>query len=323
MPSVLRRYDDANAPQLGGNVSGSLINVLKHVLVDGYGTQPALGWSLEMEDVGNNVAVFRQGGDGIRPHVQVQDNRSSTTVQTALCTAYESMTDVNTGIGPCPPESAGEWRCLMKCMTNVSSNIPWVIIGDELGFWLLVRPYDYTQTAVNNGSLYIAHYIGDWNCTVAGNNYNFCTILTKSDGSGRFENTTTNYNMYLMRHPTTLELGAYRFYPYWHYSAGYGCIGYASASNNFQSPVNGRYIYYPCMMYLNNDPCWGTIPGMLNQIWNRASGANMNAAEREEFYDVNGNERVFCFALKARSWLYNSRVSRGSIVIGEGFRNAY
>jgi len=330
MPSVLRRYDDDGAPLLNGNVAGSLVNVLRTVLVDGYGTQPGMGWTVEYEDAVNNVIVFRQGGTNPdRPHIRIADNYTGrTTTQIAYVCAYDSMSDANTGIGPCPPSEAGEYRYILKANGNYSEAMPWVIIGDELGFWLLIRAWDQTGAATNNGSLYWVHYIGDWDSNFGGNSYNFCTILSHSNGYGYFGNTPSWLTTYVQRHPVTQAEGAVAAYPNWHYTNGNSMIGYNSTTYDsaYTSPINGRYIYYPLMMFLTSwpYPTWGTIPGMYNMMWRREStGYYMNAEERTEFYDIYGDKKMFVFAIRQQSYPYNSLVARGSILIGEGFRNAY
>lgn len=320
MPSVLRRYDDADAPNMSGNLAGSLITVLKAVLVNGYGTTPGLGWSIAFEDAFSNTCVFRPGGNSpARPYVQVKDNVVSPGVQRAVVTAYESMSDVNNGLFPCPDRS--DRNTLFKCSTNNATNIPWVIIGDELGFWFLTRPMDLDGTATNDGSLYFPHYIGYWDSLSPGNDYNFTTILQGESNTCYFLDNQPSF-FYTMRNPVTQEPGSISYYVGWHYSDGHGAIGY---NNGWGSPINGRYLYYPVMMMGNSggDPTLGTIPGVLNQIWKRANGSNMNAAEREEFYDAFDNYRIFCFAVKNGSQPYNGVVMRMCIIIGEGFRNAY
>ena len=99
--SRMFRSEDASAPELK-YVNGSLIALLKAVLVNGYGTTQSLGWTLEFEDATANLAVFRMKG-GTRTYIQVDDNAvGNTAVGQASIYAYETMSSVRDGIGPCP-----------------------------------------------------------------------------------------------------------------------------------------------------------------------------------------------------------------------------
>lgn len=138
------RWDDPGAPAVTGQV-GSGIAWLKACLVgDGSGvaygtggdTKMAAGWSLEFEDVGNHVAVFRNsvaaGGSGC--YLRVDDNGTGVGgAREMLVRLYGAMTDVNTGTDETPTAaqlaSSIVWR---KSISLDGTSRQWVLVADEL-----------------------------------------------------------------------------------------------------------------------------------------------------------------------------------------------
>src|SRR5690606_21289348 len=105
------RWDDASAPTLSGT-AGSLLELLRACLVgtDGvaYGSgeneKLAAGWTEEF--TGTNVAVFRNslaaGGTG--DYFRIDDNGIAVGgAREAMLTAYNTMSDIDTGTGLMPP----------------------------------------------------------------------------------------------------------------------------------------------------------------------------------------------------------------------------
>jgi hypothetical protein len=332
MPSVLRESTDTDAPPLTSE-AGSLTNLLKAVLVDGYGTQAALGWSVLFEEDLTKELVI-QSNSGTRFPVKISDNRSATNFQTALVTAYESMSTINVGYMPCPQSSAGEYRCICKSSSNSgSSPIPWKIIGDDKGFWILVRGFYPQYGAVDTayGKFWIPHYIGDYNSIDIGNRFNFVTLLSNSNFQGYFRNGVYGEPFWLMRDPHTQESGSQITGTYsWHTGLNY------LFGNNVNvygiSPVNGRYLYESSSIWQNNQPV-GRLPGFYNMLWRSkivntsTSYFQMDAEELEDFFDVENEAKkiyVFPFRNVSNNAVSNGHyVHRGSILVGEGFRNAY
>jgi hypothetical protein len=325
MPSVLRESTDASAPILIGNSAGSLITLLKGVLVDGYGTKAPLGWGLEFDDQLNNICVLRPGA-GVRPFVRIDDGIVSTGIQSSQVIAYESMADINTGFFPCPPETAGDYRYINKCDLNSSRSVPWKIIGDERGFWLLIRTFDTDGTATDQGSLYHVYYIGDYTCYNLNNNYNFMTILTNKTNTNGYLNTLENQIHYLLRDPDTIEPNSVNSnikIEYFFSTTSWASIG-TSCPNS--SPKGGRYFYEPLKVVYGNSKTIGIVPGFLSMLWQTTESDQpykQSANERAVFYDIGVNKKIIVFPIRNRTNDYNLVVSRGSIIIGDGFRDAY
>jgi hypothetical protein len=84
-PTVYKSTDD-NAPVLNG-IAGSLINLLRKVLVDGFGTKAGAGWTLEFLNTAETIAVFRNDSvSGFGRYFRVDDTYGTY----AKLTAYET-----------------------------------------------------------------------------------------------------------------------------------------------------------------------------------------------------------------------------------------
>lgn len=114
--SILRSTD-AGAPALTG-LAGSLIAVLDFCLVAGS------GWTKPFS--GTNLAVYQMPAGSTGRFLRVDDS-SGTNARLRL---YESMTDVNTGVGPCPTEaqvSGGLYLYKSSLASSVAR--PWTFAG--------------------------------------------------------------------------------------------------------------------------------------------------------------------------------------------------
>lgn len=340
MAGLFRSFEDASAPSLYGNTSGSLISVLKEVLVNGYGTIDPLGWEIAFEDSGNNVCVFRPLSGNLRPFVRIDDNISSTGVQHAEIMCYESMSDVNTGFFPCPNLATTPDHSIVKSFSNTSIAVPWYVIGDDYGFWFMSRPYDQTGngSGTTGGDVFFAmSYIGEYTSNILSNTYNWLTVLNAAS--------TANTNLYIssasvdntktamIRDPETLESGTVNpdmlIAPSKNYNftgTEYNGLG---IYNPNCSPRNGQYFYEPVTIKYNNSLTIGTIPGLFNMLWQSPTWEELTTWYRQEpaelvpFWD--GDMFVFPMLGYSASWntSQTSIAHRASILTGNNFRNAY
>lgn len=121
------------------------------------------GWTKPFS--GTNLAVYRQGS-GNQRYMRVDDNVATTT-NICKVTAYEAMTDVNTGTGQFPTTSqlAGGIGYIWKSDTASSATRPWILLANDKYFILITDP-DGIHTK-NHGVIF-----GDFPSTVAGDAFN-------------------------------------------------------------------------------------------------------------------------------------------------------
>ena len=113
---------DSGAPAATLNVAGQLAAILRACLIDGYGTgedykAPVGGWSEPFAEA-NNVAVFR-ADTGNRQFYQIQDSSAAG----APFRAYESMSDIDTGVGVWFQHYLGKYYN--------TSNMDWIVLANE------------------------------------------------------------------------------------------------------------------------------------------------------------------------------------------------
>lgn len=139
------RSSDASAPTLTG-VVGSLTTLLDAVLVNGYGSQPAAGWTIAF--TGTNQRVYTQGTGSSGLSLYVNDTAIST-AQEALVTGFEVASALGTGTGQFPLTAqnnlggtaggALRWR---KSTTASATVRNWTIVADATCLYLFVETGD-------------------------------------------------------------------------------------------------------------------------------------------------------------------------------------
>ncbi|MDQ0609531.1 hypothetical protein QFZ83_003702 [Variovorax sp. W1I1] len=106
-----------------------------------------LGW-LRTFAVGN-VASFKSA-DPASTGMSLRIDDSAATI--ARVVGYESMSDVNTGLGRFPTDvqvpGGGVWP---KSNVASAAAVPWFVVGDGRAFYLWVAPYAVTVPACNSG----------------------------------------------------------------------------------------------------------------------------------------------------------------------------
>lgn len=111
---------DADAPILTAE-PGSLKTLLKACLVTGYGSKAGLGWQMLFESVDTKSAAFASTDPTASKFVFKIDNSGATT---AKLSAYQSMTDIDTGVKPIVVNNlydlhATSWRLIGHSKTFV------------------------------------------------------------------------------------------------------------------------------------------------------------------------------------------------------------
>jgi hypothetical protein len=150
MAHTVFKSTDASAPVLTGQV-GTLVALLDACLVSGYGATASLGWAKAF--TGTNKAVYRSP-DGTRFYLRVQDDGPGARVGgQARVVAYESMTNVDTGVDPYPTAAQRADGLLWdKSATADATARTWSLVGDGKRFYLLVQGAGNTS------------YLDRWDC---------------------------------------------------------------------------------------------------------------------------------------------------------------
>lgn len=213
----LYRYDDASAPVLTGQ-NGSLVTLLDAVLVNGYGSKTAAGWTIAQTTT-NKRAYKQNTTGGVHPtgyHLYIDDTGpGGGGGREARVCAFETMsaiTPVGTGQTPNNSQSAIGIGTLVirKSNTNDSTARKWYVIANGQTFYLFVEMGD--QVAPNIQGTGFA--FGDFKSYKSGDAYAIMIIGRQVENSadGRSENLsciagnksyTVNDNMaghYFMRH---------------------------------------------------------------------------------------------------------------------------
>jgi len=143
MAVKLYNWDDTGAPQLGSTNDGSLINILRACLVDGYGTRTSAGWSMPFSDLPNNKAAFKPVVDDF--HIQVDDNYD---YRWAKVKGFSSMSalDVGSSEFPIPSRdlpSLTNFFSVSKRYNTAFDSTKWHMIVDDTFFYFFSEEVNY------------------------------------------------------------------------------------------------------------------------------------------------------------------------------------
>ena len=182
---TIYRSTDAGSPVLNG-LTGSLITVLDAVLVNGYGTQTAAGWTKPYSASGNTSASYKQGISSSGMYMWVQDSGSVASGKEAIFRGFETMSSANTSSGTYGPFPTNAQSALTnnglvarKSSGSNATSVPWIAVADTKTLYFFAQTGDLAST-------YLTFGFGDITSFVANDKYE-CAIF------GRFtENVATN-----------------------------------------------------------------------------------------------------------------------------------
>jgi hypothetical protein len=182
---TVRRYSaiDVDSPLLLPE-TGSLNNVLKTCLNEGYVGRPAAGWAIPYSD-GYEKVVY-QGGAGSRSRCfRVYDDNTSAP-NLASIYGFETMTDVDNGTGKFPSDSQVVAPAYSSILKNTSETVAarnWLIFADSRLCFLIINP-EANTTFVNADMIVFGDFVS------FNNSDEYNTLLI-----GRINQTTTlSYN---------------------------------------------------------------------------------------------------------------------------------
>ena len=180
MTVQIYRSSDASAPTLNGN-SGSLVGLLDAVLVNGYGSKTALGWTKSY--AGTNKASYKQptGSNGF--YLDVDDSTSDFATGSARVRGYETMSALGTGTNPFPTiaqidAAHGIW--VKSQEASAGTAVSWVVVGTNKMFFLWIQTVS-TFTNGATGAYGPMFCFGDILSYKSGDAYN--TIIQVANGT--------------------------------------------------------------------------------------------------------------------------------------------
>ena len=178
-------------------LEGSLLTLLDKVLVDGYTSSGApvasLGWSRPFLRVDNVCAYKPPLGTGLM--YRINDAIPSSGGRIATIQGYESMPNVTTGFGYWAGLSLGK-TAGVDVTVPLEYSPSWWIVGDGMGFYLMIGDHDAYDIDPVRGVPVIIHYIGDFDSFLYGDTFNAAILahsnsylLASGQGYSFFKNT--------------------------------------------------------------------------------------------------------------------------------------
>lgn len=263
LPVTVYRSTDAGAPQLVDGKPSSWINILKKVLVDGYGDKAPLGWTLEFEDASVFSVAFRNsladGGSGCfaKFYSTTGTDGNYATLGMNCC---QSMSDINALIKPVGARGLSS-----------SSAVPnWQIIGTSRGFYISCESLTIKMGSPSGATVeHQCYFIGDFESAVMGDTSPY-TIASGTNGSTDVTSSTgVNYytnniysNVYAADGSNSSVFCTINKPPYYAYSAAPDGDAESLGINHV---MVGVLIYNSNVAYNNNislPRIRGAIPGL-------------------------------------------------------------
>jgi hypothetical protein len=262
----LYRSDDASAPSLTGE-AGSLVAMLSAILVDGYGSQPAAGWTKPFTDT--HRAAFRMAaGDGANGHYLYVDDTGTTDARVTGCVSMAGI-DARSEAWPAEWQLSGG-AFVRKSGTASSVVRPWLCAADDRRLYLFTFS---AQTALGGSASTDGHlWFGQLDAVMTGDGY--ATLLSARAAA------TTSTSGSLSASPNTLTPLAGHFLPRgWTQLVGpqtaLKCHGSplsmttlaaSTGGPPFPNPVTGSLDLSPIAIYeagnVNPAPLRGYLPGL-------------------------------------------------------------
>lgn len=164
------RWDDSGAPTLTGQ-AGSLITLLDAVLVNGYGSKVAAGWTKSY--AGTNVAGYTNARAVTPQGIKV----SHTNAAYATVVGYESIAGDGTPTNSFPTTAQlanGLYWYLSS--TSDTTQRPWLIVADSLRFYLWIGASVTTATGLQTTTYQQTYFAGDIISYRGGDAYSFMVL---------------------------------------------------------------------------------------------------------------------------------------------------
>lgn len=256
-------WDDADAPNLTSDGPGAMVNLLRKVLVDGYGSgdqeKPGMGWEMQWDSETNQRAAFRSSDPFSTQIWLYVDDRSGADTgfsggnRWARAWGMETFDGWEAGepqfTGRFPLDSQSSFGVTVaKNYQENSTVVPWIIVASERSFYLVVdhaRKDGFESTA--NGGGGSIHFFGDIVSRLSGDAYQFAVC-----GGGSEDSTTDNVAAiwHIANTLSNPDTGLYisRAYNQEHLSANiYSSGSMLRSGASGWSYATGDY-HYPCLV---------------------------------------------------------------------------
>jgi hypothetical protein len=265
------RSSDTSAPVLTGEV-GKLVALLDAVLVNGYGSKAAAGWTKEYSST--NAADYR-APSGLRHYLQVNDNQP-VTVKEASVWGFEAMTAWDTGTNQFP--ATGSALTIRKSFSADTTAREWVMFADARTFYLFITTGDSGSFRIGYGfgEIYSIKSSADSYNTIlmAKETSNSALVAGMSEGIGRASNLGTaagNNNTMARNHngaTTILRAGKRHTLPI--IPGGTDELGLASAGSDLTYPNGADGGLYMSPIWVHEGATARVIRGRLRGLWTMA-----------------------------------------------------
>lgn len=309
---------DASAPVLTGQV-GSLTALLDAILVNGYGSKAAAGWTIAY--TGTNQRDYKQGTGSNGYYLDVNDN-APTTAKEARMRSYEAMTALATGTNAFPTSSQSSFGVVCRKSTSADSTArAWYCVADATCFHLFVDTGDFTSPAYS-----LCFSFGDFFSYKSGDSYNTAIMgrLAENTSSDQYETLA----MIWCQAATTSTFGGGQYVDRMWTGVG-GSLGFSKFSSVLcMNPSQGQWgptgnsgaqCTYPNGPdgALELAPIWiahnGSVRGYLKGLW---APCHSQPCGHGDTFSGTGNMVGKTFlALNVRSIQYGSVSSTGQIIV--------
>ncbi|MBK3333566.1 hypothetical protein [Burkholderia pseudomallei] len=168
MSVTLYKSTDASAPSLTGQ-TGSLVALLDAILVNGYGSQTAAGWTIAY--TGTSKRDYKQGTGSNGYYLDVDDSGpGGGSYREARMRGYETMSALGTGTQAFPTSAQSSFGVPCRKSTTADSTArPWYCVADATCFHLFIDTGDATNPSYSMGVSFgdiFSYKSGDTNNTV-------------------------------------------------------------------------------------------------------------------------------------------------------------
>lgn len=183
LPVTVFSSEDAGAPQLENGKPSSVINILKKCLVEGYGSNTGLGWTVAFEDVAAFKIAFRNStSDGSGGYFQLESNGGTNNNQNSMwLTGAKSMSALDTF----HDRSYRQWVLFTTSINR------WTIVGTNTGFYFF-GGRDGIQGAMVTSEC-PAMFIGDFISYIPNDVGRFTTMIRAGIGSDAVSGNWSHY----------------------------------------------------------------------------------------------------------------------------------